>query len=77
MTNIPLMDPDEIKQARRKLGLTQAELAHVLGLSPVTLRRYEMHPDTNSARPVHPTVARALRWLLAGYRPPEWPTGKP
>jgi DNA-binding transcriptional regulator YiaG len=70
------MTPDEFKQARRKLGLTQAELGHVLNADPVTIRRWEAAPEASMARPPNPVACRALGWLLAGYRPPEWPEGK-
>jgi len=36
-----MMQPEEIREARRQYGLTQAELAEILGFGPVTLSRYE------------------------------------
>lgn len=74
---LPLMTPEEVKDARARLGLTQTELARVLAISPATVRRYETATDYNSARPIHPTAARVIRWCLDGWRPPEWPKGKP
>lgn len=70
------MTPDEFKQARQKLGLTQAELGRILNSADSTIRRWEAKPGTNMARPPNPVATRVLRWLLAGYRPPEWPDGK-
>lgn len=67
---------DEFKAARKTLGLTQGELGRVLDLNETTVRRYEMPPRNNTARAVHPTVARVMRWLLAGFRPEEWPQDK-
>ena len=69
------MEPEDFKAARRRLGLTQAELAHVLGTTPQTVRKYEMPADRSSARGVNPIAARVMRWLLDGWRPPEWPQG--
>lgn len=69
----PAMTPAEFKAARQTLGLTQSQLGDILGLDPSTVRRYEMDPIRSTAKPPHPTVAKAMRWLLDGYRPPEWP----
>lgn len=68
------MTPEEFKAARRALGLTQSQLARILGITPQTLRKYEMPPTRSTHRSVHPTVARAVNWLCDGFRPPEWPT---
>ncbi len=36
-----MLQPEEIKFIRKKYGLTQQELAKILGISPATLSRYE------------------------------------
>ena len=36
-----MLQPEEIKSIRKKYGLTQQELARILGISPATLSRYE------------------------------------
>jgi HTH-type transcriptional regulator/antitoxin MqsA len=36
-----LMTPDQIRQARKRLGLTQSKFAEVLGVHPVTVRKWE------------------------------------
>lgn len=40
------MKPEEMKQRRESLGLTQAQLARALGLDSITVSRYErgVHP---------------------------------
>lgn len=40
------MTPDDLKSARTKLGLSQAELAHRIGVTRNTINRWEMglHP---------------------------------
>lgn len=70
------MTHDEFKQARRQLGLTQAELGLVLDTAPQTIRKWEMPPGNATRRSVNPVAARCMSWFLDGYRPPEWPMGK-
>ena len=67
------MTPEDFKAARRKLGLTQSELGRVLDTAPQTIRKWEMPDDRSTARGVNPVAARVMGWLLAGFRPPEWP----
>lgn len=66
------MTPDEFKMARQKLGLTLSELGAILDTDPRTIRKWEaLHG--NSARNPNPVASRVMSWMLAGYRPPEWP----
>lgn len=67
------MTPEEFKEARRKLGLTQSELGALLDTAPQTIRKWEMADSRSSARSVNPVAARAMHWFLSGFRPPEWP----
>lgn len=67
------MTPTEFKGARRKLGLTQAQLGVILDTLPQTIRKWEMDEDRSTARSVNPIAARVMQWMLAGYRPPQWP----
>ena len=64
------MTKAEFKAARQRLGLSSPQLAHVLACDARTVRRYE---DEGDPRPVAATAARVMAWLLAGFRPPEWP----
>jgi DNA-binding transcriptional regulator YiaG len=68
-----MMTPNEFKLARRKLGLTQGQLALILDTAPQTIRKWEMGEECSTARSVNPVAARVMRWMLAGYRPPEFP----
>ncbi|WP_420415146.1 helix-turn-helix domain-containing protein [Roseibium sp.] len=68
------MTDAEFKAARKKLGLTQPQLARILAVNLTTVQRFEMSPDKPSASKVNPTAARVMDWMLAGYRPPEFPT---
>lgn len=70
------MTPTEFKGARRKLGLTQAQLGVILDTAPQTIRKWEMGENRSTARSVNPIAARVMQWMLAGYRPPEWPKGE-
>ena len=63
----------EFKEARRRLGLTQAELAEILGTNDTTIRKWEAPAGASTSRPPNPIACRAVGWLLAGFRPPEWP----
>jgi hypothetical protein len=67
------MTPQQFKEARRTLGLTQSELGAVLDTAPQTIRRWEMPDGRSTARSVNPVAAQAMRWFLAGFRPPGWP----
>jgi ribosome-binding protein aMBF1 (putative translation factor) len=59
------MKPTQFREARRKLGLSHAELARALKVAPQTVRRYAAEPERASHRPVPPIVAELMRRLLA------------
>lgn len=67
------MTPQQFKQARRELGLTQGQLGAILDTAPQTIRKWEMDKTRSTARGVNPVAAQAMRWMLAGFRPPEFP----
>ena len=66
------MSPEEFKEARRSLGLTLAQLGAILATDPRTVRKWEATGGANARSP-NPVAAQAVRWMLAGFRPPEWP----
>jgi DNA-binding XRE family transcriptional regulator len=70
------MTPEEFKAARRGLGLTQGQLGRILNTEPDTIRRWEREPGYSTARDPNPVAAQVLRWMLDGFRPPEWPQEK-
>lgn len=70
------MTPEQFKAGRRALGLSVYQLGHILNTAPQTIRKWEMPDARSSGRSVNPVAARVMKWLLAGYRPPEWPEGK-
>jgi len=67
------MTAEEFKRARQTLGLTQSQLGAILDAAPQTIRKWEMGETRSTSRAVNPVAARAVSWMLAGYRPPEWP----
>lgn len=67
------MTPDEVKEARLKLGLTQAQLGAVLDTDGQTVRRMEMPVDASTHRKPAVRMVRLIRAYLDGYRPQDWP----
>lgn len=67
------MTPDELKTARARLGLTGAQLGHLLGYAP-TGARFRVSEMERGVQPVTKTIGRLVRAYLEGYRPADWPT---
>ena len=67
------MTPDEFKHTRQSLGLSAAALARILDRDISTVQKWEAPPGSKSARSADPTAVQVMRWMLAGFRPPEWP----
>ncbi|MCF1502882.1 hypothetical protein L0F51_03765 [Afifella sp. H1R] len=70
------MTCDEFRHARETLQLSVSEMAQMLGVSDIQVRRMQTTPDKASARPVSETTERLVRAYLDGYRPADWPTVK-
>ena len=66
------MTPTEFREARERLGLSLTDLGHILDTHHRTVRKWET-PEGSSARPPNPVACQVVRWMLAGFRPPEWP----
>ncbi len=62
------MTPAELRAARKSLGLTQGQLAGVMGVRTATVSDWER--DIHS--PDGP-AARLIAAYLTGYRPQDWP----
>lgn len=56
------MSPDELRQARAALGMTQTQLADILGMTRRSISRMEHGVQTIEAR-----TALAVRYLLQRY----------
>lgn len=63
------MTPAEFKEARRKLGLTAAQIAALMGYGAAP-RVYEIE----AREAVPPQAARLMQAYLDGYRPSDWPS---
>lgn len=64
------MNGSEFKAARERLGLTYGELGAILGdIRPDTIRK-KWERDEPSPSPM---ACQTLKWMLEGFRPPEWP----
>lgn len=63
------MTPEQIKEARKSLGLTPTQAAQLLGYGAVS-RIYEI--EAGARRP-SASVVRLLAAYLDGYRPLDWP----
>jgi DNA-binding transcriptional regulator YiaG len=60
------MTPKEFKATRKGLGLSVNQLAAILDVSPVTVRRWEMTSGKASARKPDPIACRVLGWMDSG-----------
>lgn len=75
MTDQPKFSPQQFKEAQQALGLSDPQMAQMLGVSNAeNVRRFKvMKLDASSAREVKPWHARLLQAYLDGYRPSDWP----
>ena len=64
----PRMVPFQIREARNRLELTQADMAEMLGVTKNAVSGFERGEYKAKA-----SVVRLLRAYLSGYRPPDWP----
>jgi len=67
------MKPKTFRKARKALGLSQRQLAKVIGISWITVKKYEMPTDATNHRDVSPPIEALMKAYLSGYRPPKWP----
>lgn len=66
------MTPDDIRAARRSLGLTQAQLADMLGYA----RSDRVSEIERGIERPSVAVRRLLQAYLDGYRPADWPRSR-
>lgn len=66
------MTPNEIRDARRRLGLSLDKMAAMLGYDGA-FRKDQMHKLETGSRELRQAQERLLRAYLDGYRPPDWP----
>lgn len=70
------MNNIEFKEARKKLELSVNELGVILNTTERTIRRWEANPNMKYHRDPNPIACMVLKWMLEGFRPPEWPQHK-
>lgn len=66
---VELMSAAQIAAAREQLGLTQEQLAPLLGFE----KRHSLASLETGARTILAAQQRLLNAYLAGYRPDDWP----
>lgn len=66
------MTGDDIRTARKQLGLTQKQLAEVIGMTDKSYISKLESGAVNLGR----TSQRLLQAYLDGYRPKDWPVKK-
>ena len=77
LTTRNLMNHNDFRGAREALGLTQAELADILDVTPRAISHWEADPErVATARKPYPTAVKVMKWMLDGFRPPEFPRKK-
>lgn len=56
------MTPQDLKEARKSLGLTQADLAAAVGVHPVTIAKWE-----GGVHAIPPPVGKLIERLVAEH----------
>ncbi|MEH0076049.1 helix-turn-helix transcriptional regulator [Pannonibacter sp. Pt2] len=67
------MTPDQIRSARDVLGLTQHQMAVVLGFEDHEHTRQNVAKLERGTKSLDTARIRLLQAYLAGYRPADWP----
>lgn len=67
------MTPDQMRKARKDLGLTQAQMADMLDTDAQSVRRMEMQETASTHRKPAVRMQRLIEAYMAGYRPKDWP----
>jgi hypothetical protein len=67
------LNPNELRHARRELGLSIRQLADMLSVDADVVRRMEIQIGSEGHRPIRGSIQRLVRAYLDGYRPPDWP----
>lgn len=66
------LEPEDLKAAREKLELSQAQLARLVGYGGANVGQ-RISAMENGVRPVAGHVARLVAAYLDGHRPADWP----
>jgi DNA-binding transcriptional regulator YiaG len=60
------MSPADVRRIRKRLGITQQQLADRLGVHPVTVRKWEA--EMQAIRNTHATLIRVIAAQAPGRR---------
>lgn len=71
-SDLAAMTPVQLIEARRKLGLSLTQMAHVLGYDGPHSRS-QMHRLETGDRTIRQAQRRLVEAYLSGYRPRDWP----
>ena len=71
------MTPADLKEARRKLGLSVKQMAAMIETDPQVVRRMEGREDAKTHRTPAPRMVRLITAYLDGWRPSDWPENTP
>lgn len=66
------MTPQQMAQARQRLGLTLEQMAEMLGYRGVQRRQMQYDLETGR-REIREPQRRLVAAYLSGYRPEDWP----
>jgi hypothetical protein len=67
------MTPAQLRKARERLGLSVNQMAVLLEVKPVHVRKMELAENLSSHRRIMPVTTKLITAWLAGYRPRDWP----
>jgi DNA-binding transcriptional regulator YiaG len=68
------MTPQQLKEARRKLGLSVSQMGTMLDTAASTIRKMETDASRSTHRKPAPRMQRLIDAYLSGYRPDDWPS---
>ena len=58
------------------MGLTQVQLALLLGVSHMTILAWEASPEKVNHNQISGPACKLMRYFVQGYRPDDWPKVK-
>ena len=70
------MNNQEVKNARKKLGLTQQQLGLILKTNLRTIQRWEGDENLKASCAPNSVACVTLGWFLEGFRPHDWSLNK-
>jgi len=67
-----MIQPQAVRDCRKKLGLTQREFSRLLGYSHYN----RISAIENGKEPISKAAVRLIEAYMAGYRPKDWPAAR-